>query len=82
MNRKRCFVLLIGEEDRALDTLNQIFSHHSTGSYNVYYELAVRHATRKPVIQLMQKGEPLPFDVAGTRTIIVDHRDLDSAEDA
>ncbi len=49
---------------------------------NVYYELAVRHATRKPVIQLMQKGEPLPFDVAGTRTIVVDHRDLDSVEDA
>lgn len=49
---------------------------------NVYYELAVRHATRKPVIQLMQKGEPLPFDVAGTRTIVVDYRDLDSVEDA
>jgi hypothetical protein len=49
---------------------------------NVYYELAVRHATRKPVIQLMQKGEALPFDVAGTRTIVVDHRDLDSVEDA
>lgn len=49
---------------------------------NVYYELAVRHATRKPVIQLMQKGEPLPFDVAGTRTIVVDHRDLDSVENA
>ena len=49
---------------------------------NVYYELAVRHATRKPVIQLMQKGEPLPFDVAGTRTIVVDHKDLDSVEDA
>ena len=49
---------------------------------NVYYELAVRHATRKPVIQLIQKGEPLPFDVAGTRTVIFDHRDLDSVENA
>ncbi len=49
---------------------------------NVYYELAVRHATRKPVIQLMQKGEPLPFDVAGTRTIVIDHKDLDSVEDS
>lgn len=49
---------------------------------NVYYELAVRHATRKPIIQLMQKGESLPFDVAGTRTIVIDHKDLDSVEDA
>jgi uncharacterized protein YoxC len=48
---------------------------------NVYYELAVRHATRKPIIQLIQKGELLPFDVAGTRTIAFDHKDLDSVDD-
>lgn len=49
---------------------------------NVFYELAIRHAIRKPVVQLMQKGEQIPFDVAGTRTIHVDHRDLDSVSDA
>ena len=30
----------------------------------------------------MKKGERIPFDVAGTRTIYVDHRDLDSVEAA
>ncbi len=45
---------------------------------NVYYELAVRHAVRKPVVQIIQSDETIPFDVAITRTIHVDHRDLDS----
>lgn len=49
---------------------------------NVFYELAVRHAIRRPLVQLIQKGEPIPFDVAATRTIYVDHHDLDSVASA
>lgn len=49
---------------------------------NVFYELAIRHALRKPLIQIIQKGEQIPFDVAGTRTIYVDHQDLDSVDSA
>jgi hypothetical protein len=48
---------------------------------NVYYELAVRHVVRRPIVQIIQAGESIPFDVAGTRTIHVDHRDLDSVAD-
>jgi len=47
---------------------------------NVFYELAKRHAIRKPLVQMIQKGEQIPFDVAGLRTIYVDHQDLDSVE--
>ncbi len=47
---------------------------------NVYYELAVRHAVRKPVVQIIQAEEKIPFDVAGQRTIPVNHHDLDSVE--
>ncbi len=54
-----------------------------TGSNpNVFYELAIRHAIRKPLVQIIQKDEKIPFDVAGMRTIPVDHRDLDSVEEA
>lgn len=45
---------------------------------NVFYELAVRHTVKKPVVQIIQSGELIPFDVVTTRTINVDHRDLDS----
>ncbi len=54
-----------------------------TGSNpNVFYELAIRHAIRKPLVQIIQKGEKIPFDVAGMRTVPVDHKDLDSVEEA
>ena len=49
---------------------------------NVFYELAIRHAVRKPVIQLMDSAETLPFDVAPIRTIQLNYRDLDSVEGA
>ncbi|MBF0183544.1 MAG: hypothetical protein HQM06_04015 [Magnetococcales bacterium] len=49
---------------------------------NVFYELAIRHAIKKPLVQLIQKGERIPFDVAGTRTISFDHHDLDSVAQA
>lgn len=47
---------------------------------NVFYELAVRHAVRKPVLLLSAKGEGIPFDVAQNRAISLDHRDLDSVD--
>jgi hypothetical protein len=38
---------------------------------NVYYELAIRHCFRKPVITMMEEGHPFQFDVRGLRTILV-----------
>jgi hypothetical protein len=49
---------------------------------NVYYELGIRHTTGKPIIHLIEKGDRIPFDLAAFRTIVLDHKDLDSAERA
>jgi hypothetical protein len=54
-----------------------------TGSNpNVYYELALRHALGKPFVQLLTGSEPLPFDLADQRTIMIDYQDLDSVATA
>lgn len=45
---------------------------------NVFYELALRHAIKKPIVQIIHATETIPFDVAASRTVHVDHRDLDS----
>ena len=44
---------------------------------NVFYELGLRHAFRKPVVQLLLKGQTIPFDVIGHRTV---YYDLDLAD--
>lgn len=47
---------------------------------NVFYELAIRHCIGKPFIQLMSKGEVIPFDVGTQRTIFYDRTDLADVE--
>lgn len=42
---------------------------------NVFYELAVRHATGKPVIHIKRVSDPLPFDNKDFRTIEIEFDD-------
>ncbi|MBZ5509258.1 MAG: hypothetical protein LAO78_27685 [Acidobacteriia bacterium] len=46
---------------------------------NVFYELAVRHASQKPVIHVIASDQKIPFDVADMRTIGIE-TDLEGAE--
>lgn len=48
---------------------------------NVFYELGVRHTCKLPTIQLIRKGDKIPFDVAQGRTIQIDTSDAYSIID-
>jgi hypothetical protein len=49
---------------------------------NVYYELAIRHAVKKPVIHLITKGQEAPFDVSQMRYVSYDITAPESVEEA
>ena len=49
---------------------------------NVFYELAIRHAICKPLVQIIDKIEDIPFDIGAMRTIQVDHQNPESVEEA
>jgi len=48
----------------------------SFGNPNAFYELAIRHITKLPTIQIIQKSDKIPFDVSQGRTITVDVTDV------
>lgn len=43
---------------------------------NVFYELALRHAVRKPIVQITRNADRLPFDIGQVRTVVVDTTDI------
>jgi hypothetical protein len=43
---------------------------------NVFYELALRHLARLPIVQIVRHGDPISFDINQMRTIILDNRDI------
>jgi hypothetical protein len=48
----------------------------SFGNPNVFYELGLRHACRKPAVQLIRASDHLPFDVGQFRTVVLDMTDI------
>lgn len=49
---------------------------------NAFYELGIRHMCRLPTIQMIRKGDRIPFDVAQGRTIKIDMTDVYSVMDS
>jgi hypothetical protein len=48
----------------------------SYGNPNVFYELALRHACRRPAVQIIRTADHLPFDVGQFRTVVIDMTDV------
>lgn len=48
----------------------------SGGNPNVFYELALRHALRKPVVLLADAEQVIPFDIAGARAVLLHGLDI------
>lgn len=43
---------------------------------NVFYELAIRHMCRKPIVQIKRSIDRIPFDIQQVRTISIDTTDI------
>ena len=43
---------------------------------NAFYEMALRHATSLPVVQITRKQDKPPFDVNQVRTVTIDTTDI------
>lgn len=49
---------------------------------NAFYELGVRHMCKLPTVQIIRKGDKIPFDVSQGRTIKIDMSDVYSVIDS
>lgn len=49
---------------------------------NAFYELGVRHMCKRPTVQIIRKGDRIPFDVSQGRTIKIDMTDVYSVMDS
>lgn len=43
---------------------------------NVFYEMALRHACKMPVVHIIRKADPIPFDVSQSRCIVIDNTNI------
>lgn len=43
---------------------------------NVFYELALRHVSRMPTVQIVRKSDFIPFDLSNARTILIDNTSI------
>lgn len=65
-----------------IDTSDLIVAVLTDHNPNVFYELAVAHGLKKPVIHLLADGQIMPFDVVDQRAIFYDLSNPESVDAA
>ncbi|MCA0322265.1 MAG: hypothetical protein LCH60_06765 [Actinobacteria bacterium] len=68
--------LITGQVLDHLTRARIVIADLSFGNPNVYYELALRQALRKPLVQITRSADKLPFDVGQFRTVVIDMTDI------
>lgn len=66
-----------------IDHLNQdelVIADMTEHNPNAFYEMGYRACTGKPMINLKEKSESIPFDIAAIRAFDYDLQDLDSVD--
>jgi hypothetical protein len=74
--------LITAEIVRLLFEAPLVIADLTSGNANVYYELAIRHVTHKPVIHIIKAGQDAPFDVKDMAFIPYEITDPDSIDSA
>jgi hypothetical protein len=59
-----------------LDKAKLVVADLSYLNPNVFYEMALRHAKRKPLVCVIQKKDRIPFDVNQLGIVVIDNHDL------
>lgn len=52
---------------REISTADVVVADITDLNPNVFYEMGIRHATRRPIVHVRLKGAPIPFDTAAMR---------------
>lgn len=68
--------LITGQVLDHLTRAKMVIADLSFGNPNVYYELALRQALRRPLVQITRSSDRLPFDVGQFRTVVIDMSDI------
>jgi hypothetical protein len=68
--------LIIAEVIKHVVSAPLVIADLTGGNANVFYELALRHAVRRPIVQIIASDEEIEFDVSHIRTLQFDIDDV------